>query len=92
MATAKPIPTASQNSHFMGVLGGRRLDSTPTLFPDFPAQRDSGPVALQPPGSEPERVGIAHLAFSSQCAAGFVALKLCVLRLCRPLVGAEVRR
>ena len=47
---------------------GRRNDPTPTLFPDVPDQRDSGPDALPPPGSVPERVGIARLAFSSPLA------------------------
>jgi len=41
---------------------------TPTLFPDVPVQRDSGPDALLPPGSRPERVGIARLASSSPLA------------------------
>src|SRR5882724_9622253 len=65
MATATTIPTTPQNSSYKGVLRGRRKDSTPTLFPDVPVQRDSGPDALLPPGPEPERVGIARLAASS---------------------------
>jgi len=68
MATATTIPTAHQNSSHKGVLRGRRKDPTPTLFPDVPDQRDSGPDALQPPGSRPERVGIARLASSSPLA------------------------
>jgi DNA repair photolyase len=68
MATATTIPTAPQNSSNKGVLRGRRKDSTPTLFPDVPVQWDSGPDALPPPGSRPERVGIARLAFSSPLA------------------------
>ena len=66
MATATSIPTASQNPTFKKrVLRGRRSDPTPTLFPDVPANRDSGPDTLPPPGSVPERTGIARLAFSS---------------------------
>ena len=81
MATATTLPTASQNPHGVRALPacpdaggrphtekvprGRRIDPTPTLFPDVPAHRDSGPGALRPPGSAPERVGIARLAFSS---------------------------
>jgi DNA repair photolyase len=68
MATATTIPTAPQNSSYKGVLRGRRNVSTPTLFPDVPVQRDSGPDALLPPGSRPERVGIARLASSSPLA------------------------
>src|SRR6267378_7003574 len=68
MATATTIPTTPQNSSYKGVLRGRRKDSTPTLFPDVPVQRDSGPDALLPPGSRPERVGIARLASSSPLA------------------------
>ena len=69
MATATTFPTASQNSSFKTrVLRGRRIDSTPTLFPIVPDQRDSGPDALLPPGSVPERVGIARLASSSPLA------------------------
>ena len=68
MPTASSIPTARQNSHRLRVLGGRRLDPTPTLFPDVPDQPGSGPD-LQPPGTEPERVGIARLASSSSRAA-----------------------
>ena len=69
MATATTLPTASQNLPFQRkVPRGRRSDPTPTLFPDVPNQRDSGPDALLPPGSAPERVGIARLAFSSPLA------------------------
>src|SRR6202158_5137298 len=69
MATATSIPTASENLPFRRrALRGRRSDPTPTLFPDVPTQRDSGPSALPPPGSVPERVGIARLAFSSPLA------------------------
>jgi DNA repair photolyase len=69
MATATTIPTASQNPSFQRrILRGRRNDSTPTLFPDVPVQRDSGPGALQPPGSAPKRIGIARLASSSPLA------------------------
>jgi len=68
MATATTIPTAPQDSSYKGVLRGRRKNPTPTLFPDVPDQRDSGPDALQPPGSRPERVGIARLASSSPLA------------------------
>ncbi len=68
MATATTIPTAPRNSSKPGVLRGRRKESTPTLFPDVPVQWDSGPEALPPPGTQPERVGIARLAFSSPCA------------------------
>ncbi len=65
MATATTFPAASQNPCNKGVLRGCRKDPTPTLFPDVPDHRDSGPDALLPPGSRPERVGIARLAFSS---------------------------
>src|ERR1039458_1618916 len=69
MATATTVPTASQNPPFnKRVPRGRRKDSTPTLFPDVPDQRDSGPGVLLPPGSVPERVGIARLASSSPLA------------------------
>src|SRR5580692_5678434 len=69
MATATTFPTASQNPPFnKRVLRGRRKVSTPTLFPDVPNLRDSGPGTLLPPGSVPERVGIARLAFSSPLA------------------------
>ena len=69
MATATSIPSASENLPFRRrALHGRRSDPTPTLFPDVPNQRDSGPSALLPPGSAPERVGIARLAFSSPLA------------------------
>jgi DNA repair photolyase len=46
----------------------RKIDATPTLFPDVPPLRDSGPETLLPPGSTPERVGIARLALSSPLA------------------------
>jgi len=69
MATATTSPTAYQNSPLnRRGLRGRRKDSTPTLFPDVPDRRDSGPEALPPPGSVPERVGIARLASSSPLA------------------------
>src|ERR1700687_4748346 len=68
MATATTISTAPQNLSYKGVFRGRRKDPTPTLFPDVPDQRDSGPDALPPPGSRPERVGIARLASSSPLA------------------------
>src|SRR5882762_9605408 len=68
MAIATTIPTAPQNSSSKGVLRGRRKLSTPTLFPDVPAQWDSGSSALRPPGSRPEPVGIARLASSSPLA------------------------
>jgi DNA repair photolyase len=69
MATATSIPTASENLTFRRKGPRRRgADPTPTLFPDVPPQRDSGPDALLPPGSAPERVGIARLAFSSPLA------------------------
>jgi DNA repair photolyase len=68
MATATTIPATSQNPSNKGVLRGRRKDPTPTLFPDVPSLRDSGSDALLPPGSRPERVGIARLAFSSPLA------------------------
>jgi DNA repair photolyase len=66
MATANTIPTASQNPSLHRKFPRRRgSNPTPTLFPDVPANRDSGPDALLPPGFEPERVGIARLAQSS---------------------------
>jgi DNA repair photolyase len=69
MATATSIPTASDNLPPRGKAVHRRgSDPTPTLFPDVPHQRDSGPSALLPPGSAPERVGIARLALSSPLA------------------------
>jgi DNA repair photolyase len=69
MATASTIPTATGNSPFRRrALRSRRSDPTPTLFPDVPNPRDSGPGTLLPPGSAPERVGIARLAFSSPLA------------------------
>jgi len=69
MPTATSIPAASENLPSHGK-GPRRRggDPTPTLFPDVPAQRDSGPETLLPLGSVPERVGIARLAFSSPLA------------------------
>jgi DNA repair photolyase len=69
MATATTFPTASQNPPFKRrIPRGRGKDSTPTLFPDVPDHRDSGPGALLPPGSVPERIGIARLASSSPLA------------------------
>ena len=69
MATATSIPTASENlPSRRTALRGRGSDPTPTLFPDVPNLRDSGPDTLLPPGSAPERVGIARLAFSSPLA------------------------
>jgi DNA repair photolyase len=69
MATATTVPTAPQSPPFhQRVLRGRRKDPTPTLFPEVPDQRDSGPGALLPPGSVPERIGIARLASSSPLA------------------------
>jgi len=69
MATATSIPAASETfPHRRKRPRGRRGDPTPTLFPDVPNQGDSGPDALLPPGSAPERVGIARLAFSSPLA------------------------
>ena len=66
MATATTLPSASTNSPLSrGFPRSRRCDSTPSLFPDVPPHRDSGPEALPPPGSAPERRGIARLAFSS---------------------------
>jgi DNA repair photolyase len=69
MATATSIPSASEKPSFRSrALRGRWSDPTPTLFPDVPNQRDSGPDALLPPGPAPERVGIARLAHSSPLA------------------------
>ena len=69
MATATSIPTAFENLPFRRKAPrSRRNDPTPSLFPDVPNQRDSGPDALLPPGPAPERVGIARLAFSSPLA------------------------
>jgi DNA repair photolyase len=75
MATANTFPTDSPNPpcqerallgfHPGKVRKGRKNGSTPTLFPDVPPTGDSGPESLPPPGSVPERVGIARLAFSS---------------------------
>lgn len=68
MATANSIPALPQNLPLSRkTLRKRGSDATPSLFPDVPNQRDSGP-ALLPPGSAPERVGIARLAFSSPLA------------------------
>jgi DNA repair photolyase len=66
MATSISNPAASENPR--RALRGRRVNPTPTLFPDVPPHRDSGPSALLPPGPVPERVGIARLAFSSALA------------------------
>jgi len=69
MATAFSIPAANENLPSRRVaLRARRINLTPTLFPEVPPLRDSGPGTLLPPGSEPERVGIARLAFSSPLA------------------------
>ncbi len=67
MATATSTSTVSGNlpPQRKKVSRVRGIDPTPTLFPDVPIQRDSGPCALPPPGTVPERVGIARLAFSS---------------------------
>ncbi len=62
MATATTLPAASQNQT---VLRRRWKDPTPSLFPNVPDPRDTGPDTLPPPGPEPERVGIARLAASS---------------------------
>jgi DNA repair photolyase len=66
MATLTSNPAASEIPR--RALRGRRVNPTPTLFPDVPPHRDSGPSALLPPGPVPERVGIARLAFSSALA------------------------
>jgi DNA repair photolyase len=69
MATATKLPSATESHSLLGRTSrGRKDDPTPTLFPDVPSQRDSGPEALLPPGSAPERVGIARLASSSPLA------------------------
>ena len=69
MATASSIPAGAPTlSHSRKPRRARPVDPTPTLFPDVPTQGDSGPSALPPPGSVPERVGIARLAFSSPLA------------------------
>jgi DNA repair photolyase len=69
MATATSFPTITRDlPPPKRVPRDRGKDSTPTLFPDVPNQRDSGPDALLPPGPAPERVGIARLAFSSPLA------------------------
>jgi len=66
MATANTFPTASHSAPNLGRIKRHpRNGSTPTLFPDVPPTRDSGPESLPPPGAAPERVGIARLAFSS---------------------------
>lgn len=66
MATFLSNPAASGN--LRRALRGRRVNPTPTLFPDVPTQGDSGPSALLPPEPVPERVGIARLASSSALA------------------------
>ncbi|HEV2520886.1 MAG TPA: radical SAM protein [Candidatus Acidoferrales bacterium] len=69
MATATTVPSAVGNPPLKTrSLRGRGSDPTPTLFPDVPSQRDTGPDALLPPVPVPERVGIARLAFSSPLA------------------------
>ena len=69
MATATKLPSATQNPTLpRRALCARKGDPTPTLFPEVPSQRDSGPDALLPPGSAPERGGIARLASSSPLA------------------------
>jgi DNA repair photolyase len=68
MATATILPATSLNPSLKRIRRGRRNEQTPTLFPDVPANRDSAPDALPPPGPEPERVGIARLASSSPLA------------------------
>ncbi len=69
MAIANSIPASAENLlRQKKALRKRGSDPTPTLFPDVPLQRDSGPDALLPPGPAPERVGIARLAFSSPLA------------------------
>jgi DNA repair photolyase len=80
MATATKLPSATENpvsfqrapsgarTRSGRALRGRKDDPTPTLFPDVPSQRDSGPDTLLPPGSVPERGGIARLASSSPLA------------------------
>ena len=68
MATATTIPTVPRIPPTKRIPRGRRSDPTPTLFPDVPANRDSGPDTLRPPASAPERAGIARLASSSPLA------------------------
>ena len=69
MATATSIPAAGESlSSLKKAPRGHRDEPTPTLFPDVPSPRDSGPDALLPPGPAPERSGIARLAFSSPLA------------------------
>jgi len=70
MAIATSIPSAT-NDFLLSkkkARRARRIDPKPTLFPDVPNQGDSGPDVLLPPGSAPERVGIARLAYSSPLA------------------------
>jgi DNA repair photolyase len=69
MATASSIPTASEKLLSRRKDSrARRVDPTPTLFPEVLHQQDSGLSALRPPGSSPERSGIARLALSSPLA------------------------
>jgi DNA repair photolyase len=69
MATATSIPAFPASLPSPRKAPRKRgTDATPSLFPDVPLQRDSGPEALLPPGPAPERVGIARLAFSSPLA------------------------
>jgi DNA repair photolyase len=69
MASATSIPMASTSFPLRRKAArGPRIEATPTLFPDVPVPRDSGPDALPPPGPAPERVGIARLALSSPLA------------------------
>lgn len=68
MANATSIPMASTSFPLRRKAArGPGIEATPTLFPDVPYPRDSGP-ALPPPESAPERVGIARLALSSPLA------------------------
>jgi len=69
MATATKLPSVTEDPTLPGrPLHDRKDDPNPTLFPNVPSQRDSGPDALLPPGSVPERGGIARLASSSPLA------------------------
>ena len=69
MATATSIPLTSTSLPLRRKAArGPRIEATPTLFPDVPDPRDSGPDTLPPPGPAPERVGIARLALSSPLA------------------------
>jgi DNA repair photolyase len=69
MAIANSIPASAESlPPSRKAARKRRVELTPTLFPDVPTQRDSGPDALLPPGPAPERIGIARLAFSSPLA------------------------